>query len=429
MKRSDNIIKSFFLRKGSQSTIRIGILVLLAFYIFYIPSMSYTAKLNLIAYILLPLLGILSFFYASFYKINYLRKIRIPLLFLVLFCIYAFVSTLFGVKQFSSLPRLYFVSLSGLILFASFSVFDKEKNVLLFVAFSMFSFVIFYFLYSFIFSFDRLYDWLFLKTDIPLTLLFFKKIGLNGGGGTNIISSYFGTCSILFLFISLFGGRKKYLFFLFPFFICIFAGITTASRQFVIGIFVSSIVLFFIAIRHRPIIILITIFSIILLIILFLVLPVFEPIREPILEGFGISKNSRGDKSAYTRLIMQIEAFEIGGYRLFFGYGMDGFETISGWNGYAHNTFANLYVSFGILGLLLFFLPVLLIFLKIKKSKHQSLPLLIGFLVYYLIIAFFIVWYKDKIFYIVLGLLLYFYSMCDEHDVFSIKQGYLETSI
>ena len=394
-----------------KASLKWAIIVLLAFYIFYIPSMSYTSKLNYISYFVLPLLGICSIFYLYLYKEIRISKIIVPLTLFIIFCLFAFISTLFGVKQFSSLPRLFLVILSGFVFYFSFEIFDNKDRLLLFVSLSMLAFVFFYFSYSFIFNRERLFQWIVLKSEEPLTLLFFTRIGLSGGGGPNIISSYFGTCAVLLLYLSLFSKRHIFKWLLVPYFICVFAGITTGSRQFIIAIVLCSIVLYFISIRKKIVLCVVSAAIIITFLILFMTLDIFKLIRDPILDGLGLLENSRGDKSASLRLLMQIEALDIGGNRLFFGYGANGFEAVSGWGGYAHNTYANLYVSFGVFGLILYLVPIVLMVIELIKSKSKFSVLIVALMIYYVIIGFFIVWYKDKIFFIVYGLTLYFYSI------------------
>lgn len=411
-----------------QAALKWALSFVLGFYIFYIPSMSYTSKLNLIAYILLPLLGIISITYLLLYKRIDIEKIKMPITLSICFCIFAFISTIFGAKQLSALPRLFLVLLSGFVLFLCYHVFDKKENVILLVAFSMLSFVVFYFGYSLIFNRARLFEWIKLKSEDPLTLVFFKRIGLDGGGGPNIISSYFGTCAVLFLYLVLFYKKLSFKLFLIPYFLCIFAGVTTGSRQFIIAIALCSIVVYFMAMRKRPIVCIISAAVLILSFILFMTLDIFKNIRDPILNGLGLLENSRGDKSSSSRLLMLFEAFDIGGNRLFLGYGADGFESISGWGGYAHNTYANLYVSFGLFGLILYFVPMALVLFETIESKSKDIFLVVAFMVYYIIIGFFIVWYKDKIFFIAYSLILYLYSLRPKAPAKRVVQ-YLEINI
>lgn len=394
-----------------QTILKYCIIALLCFYIFYIPSMSYTSKLNLISYFLLPLLSFLIVTYILMFKKINIIDLKVPIFFLLIFIAFAFISTLFGERQFSSLPRLYLVLISGFVIFGALYVFKKPKNAIITISLSMFAFVIFYFGYSFIFYRERLLGWITLKEDNPLTLMFFRKIGLDGGGGPNIISSFFGTASVMFLYLALFEKEKKFKLFLVPFFVCVFAGITTGSRQFIIGIFIVSVFLYFIAVRKNKILTTISIIVLITFLVLFMTLKVFEPIRNPILDGFGLLENSRGDKSASSRLLMQIEAFEIGGNRLFFGFGADGFETVSGWGGYAHNTYANLYVSFGVIGIILYFLPIIIMLLELRRFRSAFFWFVMSLFLFYAIIGLFIVWYKDKIFFIAYSFIIYFYVL------------------
>lgn len=408
------LFNNFFLNLRTKKTLKLANIFLLSFYVFYIPSMSYTSKLNLISYVVLPLLGICSLVYIFYYKRIAFDKLKISVVFILIFLGFSFFSTAFGTKQFSSLPRLYLVLLSGFVIFTSLYVFDKPKNAMIIVALSMFFFTLFYFGFSLLFARDRLIGWLLLKEDTPLTLMFFRKIGLDGGGGPNIISSYFGTAAVLFLYLALFEKNHIFKLCLLPYLICFFAGVTTASRQFIIGLTVSSIFLYIVAVHHKRILTIVSIASIITLFVLFMTLPIFEPIKNPILDGLGLLENSRGDKSASSRILMQIEAFEIGGNKLFIGFGADGFETISGWGGYAHNTYANLYVSFGIIGLIIYFVPLVIMLIEIKRAKSIYFHLAISMLIYYIILGFFIVWYKDKIFFIVYGLIIYFYVIIEK---------------
>ena len=139
-------------------------------------------------------------------------------------------------------------------------------------------------------------------------------------------------------------------------------------------------------------------------------LPFLSGLKNSFLGALNIFTNDgKQDSSASRRIIMLKDALYIWTRNPLFGFGADGFESQSGYGTYCHNSVGEILCCFGIVGLLLFYIPIVLMIKDLLKDDNKSPFLIISsvaFLVAFLLVGlFFFVLYLDKILVLMLALL------------------------
>lgn len=214
----------------------------------------------------------------------------------------------------------------------------------------------------------------------------------------NSIAYYFAGCCILSLYYALYSKKAVCLLFLIPFAICFFIGILTASRAFLVGVVLSSLMIFVVRFRKKPIILITGLAVIIVGVILLFTLPAFEILKKRLvgmfnmITGYGYST----DYSTATRLLWQDYAAYLGSHHLLFGNGLNGFAVYSGTGTYSHANIAELLCDVGIAGLLLYYSIFIIAFYDVINKKMKYKPIVIMLLVFLISREFLSISYTSK---------------------------------
>ena len=104
---------------------------------------------------------------------------------------------------------------------------------------------------------------------------------------------------------------------------------------------------------------------------------------------------------------MQVNAIFEGGKNFVFGHGQLSFSFYTSFDGYSHNAFTNSFFESGIIGLFCLILLLTLILRNGAKLKDEYFGIIILLLVYYFIVGFFSVWFREKPFYVSLSFMCF----------------------
>ncbi len=203
-----------------------------------------------------------------------------------------------------------------------------------------------------------------------------------------------------------------------------FSGFFTGSKIYILIIFTSlctTILIYFG--RSKIWISLIAIVSLIIIGIFILSLPSFATIRERFKMFFDIILNrstTRIDYSTYFRIEMFEAGFEMFFRKPVFGFGIWGFAKFGGLNkGWSHNHISEGLCNFGIIGFLLFHVPVIQSLINFKNKKNKKdyvLPILV--MIFFITSMLSVALYTQKIFAFVIGSI---YSYFENNELMSIS--------
>lgn len=393
-----------------QSIIEVSIYVLFGLAFFSIPTCSFKSSLYILTWIfsiacLVLMLFTIIFFYS--FKINAIN------LSLILFCFFAFISSLLNeMRGFVITPIA--AALSTAVIYSYCSANKKSRHPLFLSAF------IGNILFLFIFA---------LQYKNELLSFDFSRLG-NYFGDINDIGVFMSFGVLYSFFLILFNKKWAIkifgIIFLILFFYC---GLTTGSKLFLLSfvfIVVTFVCLFFGKKKWwLSLIVLASMFA--LLIIMFL-LPALSPFRKRILEmlstmfGQSIDGTTSNDIGTSNRILMFFDGIEMFLRKPFFGYGIQGFFVSSSFgNGWSHNHFSEILCSFGLIGTFLFCYPYIkslyMYFFK-KNSKEKVLS--ISICIFFFSCMFSIALDSQKIYAYLIGIC--FASLCEsEKNIFEIK--------
>lgn len=203
-------------------------------------------------------------------------------------------------------------------------------------------------------------------------------------------------------------GRKRNLVFVIPGGALGLLSLLTGSKASLVMFVLLAVVWIFVLFGRRVWLSLITIACLAFLGVALLSLPMFASIRSRLNELFatffgGVEGNY--DYSSVQRLNMILDGFALWSKNAIFGYGMEAFAAMSGYGTYSHSTLVEVLCNSGIIGLVLFALPVLTSWRFHKEDSFRSFGFLflIGFFTPCL---FFGMMIYSKGFYFLFGVLL-----------------------
>lgn len=388
-------------------------IVTLGIYVFSVASFGQTNfKIRLfnygiyLTYISLVLLTIFVFLYAFLYGDF---KLKISTLLIPLFAATAFIGTALYSKQFREWATLVFLSFSFLVLLYCFKSLQNKYLIIITISLALFLFTIFYIFY-------------YLKDLLDVSSIVSGKIRLgydfdNQNGVAAYAAVSFGLSTYLLLFI-----KKKIRFiFLLQILSSFIVGISTGSRTFFVTCFVFLLIYSFFAFRKHKWIYLISIGTLIVVTAILLSLPTFSFIKQRLLDALGtiFGTATRYDNATVERVTWIDYGIVMGSKNLLFGYGSLGFSIYSGVGTYSHSNYAEVLCDFGIIGFIIFYLPLFLAVYRSIIYKKIDKPFLFGFISYYLLVSFSNVLYYKKMYYIVLSLIFY---LAYYDNTFAIKR-------
>ncbi len=194
-------------------------------------------------------------------------------------------------------------------------------------------------------------------------------------GNQNGIAAKLSVSAILLTSVAVY--KRQYwvlLFVLFDFVLIISTG-SKMGLMYLAGISVFGICAFF---RKRIWLgILVSIFAILIMAVTILVFPPFVTIKERLFEHIGyLLGQGNVSASSYQRGLYRDNAFYLSFKNLFIGYGVDGFDVVSGIGTYSHNNISELICDFGLFGLLSFygiFVYIALTFKNVRKTIDATI--------------------------------------------------------
>ena len=335
--------------------------------------------------------ALLSFTYCFLYLNFSFRKEMTLIPFFVLF---ALIGTMFWSKDLRGWFSLLLLALSYFIFILVFRIMGSKEKVLTIITLS-------FFLFSLCFIFYFRYKILHFNSETRLGPPFDNQNG---------VSTYSAIGFSTALYLLLFSKRKYRFLMIVPILTSLIVGVCTGSRTFYISIPVFIFVFLFFKFRNHKKVFLIVSASIIALFIIFLCMPFMESFRNRLIVSFQtlFGKADKVDYATLTRAVYIDYGFYLGSKKLLFGYGVNGFYIFSGVGTYAHSNYSEVLCDFGIIGFILFYLPLIVLLIRSIKNKKIEKPLIVSFFIYYFLISFTNVLYYKKAYYLVIALLYYF---------------------
>lgn len=371
------------------------VLIFTFLYVFCVPSFGEeTGFLRYTIYFSMIVLTISSLLYCYIYKSLKLTKYT---LFIPAFVIFAFFGTAIFSKEFRGWFSLVLLAVSFFaFLYAFISINDKYRVVQI-IALGFFVFSLYFIVYyrNEILSF-RSYG----SEAFRLGTHFDNQ---NGVGAYAVV----GFASALY--VLLFWKKAYRYLFIVPAFTSLIVGITTGSRTFILALAVFILVFLYFKFKKYKIIYLIVVAATLLIGILLLNLPFMATMKDRIVRSLGtiFGFGTRVDTSTIERVIWSDFGFTLGSKNILLGYGVSGFSSASGVATYAHSNYAEVLCDFGVIGLFLFYAPLVILFIKSLLSKRIDKNFLIPFFVYYIIVSFSNVIYYKKIYFLILAFLFF----------------------
>ncbi|HBF68682.1 MAG TPA: hypothetical protein DDW20_05145 [Firmicutes bacterium] len=359
-------------------------LVLFSSYIFSTPYFSDRKPFNYLVYGIFALFTIIVVAYRFLfydYKKTNLRIATMPL-----FAVFSSIGTILLSHQFRYLLTVVLLAFSFVIIFF---MLEQVGNNDLIIRLAIYSLTLFVFLFV-----------LHYRKDI----LSFSNFGSNRLAvdnyfdNVNTVAYYFAGCCILSLYYAFFSKKTINLLFLIPFVVSFYVGILTASRTFLVGVTLSSLTIFIIRFKKKPIVLIIGLVVIIAGVVLLFTLPTFSMLKKRLIDMFNMMTglNYSTDYSTATRILWQDYATYFGSRHLIFGVGLNGFYVYSGTDTYSHANITELLCNTGVVGLLLYYSIFFVAFYDLIDKKNKYNPIIITLLVFLISREFLGVTYTSK---------------------------------
>lgn len=359
-------------------------LILFALYVFSTPYFSDRAPYNFLVY------GIFAVFSVSVIGYRFLyfdyKKINIRIFMMPLFAVFSSIGTILFSHQYRYLLTVLLLALTFIVMYFMLEQVENNDLVVRVTIYSLMLFVV-----LFIFHY---------RNDIfNLSNFGSNRLAVdNYFDNVNTVAYYFAGCCILSLYYSLYSKKIICLLFLIPFVVCFVVGILTASRAFLVGVVLSSLIIFIVRFRRKPIILIPGLILIVIAVVLLFTLPAFSMLKKRLIgmfnmiTGYGYST----DFSTATRILWQEYATYLGSHHLLFGNGLNGFAVYSGTGTYSHANFAELLCDVGIIGLLIYYLVFAVAIYDLMKKKMKYSPIVIMLLVFLVSREFLSIAYTSK---------------------------------
>lgn len=376
------------------------LLVLLILYVFSIPSFSNRSTYNLLTYALMLLFGIVTLLYCFFF-----RGFRIhPVSFLLpSFASFAFIGTIVYSYNLRGWFSLILLSISLILFIYSFSAINDRYMVLRAISVGLFLFTIYF---AVVYRREIIDFRNFGKENFRLGEIFD-----NPNGVASYMVILFGTSFSVLLF----SGKKIDLLFVLPILASCIVGVSTGSKTFIIAVFIFTVILLFFKFIKHKFIYLIVLAGLLVLFAILISLPFMQTIRDRFVIFFEtlLGTAEKADTSTLSRFMWLKYGFFLGSKNILIGYGYGGFGIYSGVAAYTHSNISEVFCNFGVIGTILFYLPLFVCLIKSIIEKRINLSLTIPFFIYYILVSFSNVFYYNKTYYLMVALITY---CCFEED-------------
>ena len=378
-----------------QKTSKVFVTIFAFLYIFLIPSFGESSsKFSIFVYAAMVLLVVSVFFYCFLFDDCKLNRY---VLLIPAFAIFALFGTAVYSHEFRRWLSIVLLTISFFTFVYAFKILNNKFLIIHIISAAFFCFSILYVVHyrselihfkSFVEGKFRLGDYF----DNPNGVAAFEVVGFAAP-----------------LYQILFYSKKRRYLHIVPLGMSAIVGISTGSRSYILAISVFILVLLFFAFKRHKWIFIIVLCSFIVLFIGLLQLPFMSTIKSRFIVGvqtlFGTA--TKVDTSTLERVIWTDYGFYLGLKNAIFGYGANGFAIYSGVGTYAHNNYAEVICDFGFAGLILFYLPLVLLLVFAIKNRRVDKSLVVAFIFYYFLISFSNILYYKKIYYLVLAFLFY----------------------
>ena len=394
-------LKSKFATENIEHLLRYGIMMFVFLFAFSVPSFGSRAKLNVIMYGFMAILAILSIAYVLVFdlKINYKRW---QLYLIPMFVILAFVGTALYSHSFGKWVSLVLLALSFYVLLIAFKIINEREIIALLLSAAIFAFSI-YFIFHY--------------RDMILNFSNFGNEGFRLGFDFDNPNAVSAVCVVGLssgLYLTLFSKNRFKLIMLLPVLIIAACGICTGSRTFIVAVFIVVLTMLFFKFKNHKLLYLLVVISVIIFALVLLNMPFAYTIKQRFIRFFStlFTDTTRVDTSTIERVTWFDYAFSLGFKNIILGYGADGFGKISGVETYSHSNVSEVFCDFGIIGLFLFYSPLVILVYKSIKYKKKGISYIFPIVTYYFIVSFSNVFYYNKFYYFNLAF-MYFLAFDD----------------
>ena len=384
----NKVISLWMIIKKNYAADKIGFLSLSLAYFFItlsiisIPLFTYRDNLTFITNTLCigasAAIVLYLFFRGKFY-------INFYLLFTGLFLIYAVIITLFTTRTVGFEKILSLFTLYGYV-FCLIEFWFNRKSEKFFI--TTFCFGIFLFSCLFIYTY---------RENI-IAMNFNERFGYDFGN-VNTICSIFAFGIMFMLYIVLKNKRWAFLL-LIPIAIMAFCALITGSRWGLVSLIIGVLILVYQMVGKRYKIEFFAGFALLIAVLVgILQIPAFEEYRKHfiILFDFFAGKSKQLGSTA-VRTSMFLDGLKLWFKNIFFGYGANGFFANTSYGMYSHSSIIELLTNFGLIGFILFYLPIIKVLLNAKHQKRTDIFLLSkSILLFFLVYSFFAMSHSSKV--------------------------------
>ena len=368
------------------------ILILSFAYIFSIPSFSSRTLFNIISYLLVGSLGVATFLFTFLYAKFLFHK---ELLFVPAFALFSFLGTVIYTRDFRMWLSIVMLTITFLVFYYVFQIVNKKTIILEIICNAISLFALY-----------------FVITYAKEIIESFSGQSVRLGSKFANVDAVSAVCAIGFassLYL-LFFLRTRYKYFhIINLVLIALVGISTISRTFIFAVLVFTLIFLFAKFKRRKPLFFVVVMSIVVFSTVLLSFPFMEGVRTRLLNAIKTIGGSaeKADTSVLERSAWLEYGFYLGMKNLLIGYGANGFSVVSGVGTYTHSNFSEVICDFGLIGLLLFYLPIFLCTFRCIANKNVNSFFVFGFLTYYLVVSFSNVFYYNKNYYILLALIYY----------------------
>ena len=372
-------------------------------YVFVIPSFGARPLLNYFVFAVLGILFLLVCFYFFLFKRVRFNKF---LLFIPIFVGWSFLGTILFSHQFRGCLTLLLLSISFFVAYYSFQIIEHKFTIFSIVVCGIFVFSIYFIIHY--------------RTEI-INFASYESEGFRLGDffdNQNDVALYCLVGFFLSIFLLLFSKGLIKLFFAIPSLSIALVGLTTGSRTFILASVLIVLILLYFKMKQHKFIYVICLLGIIGLFFVLINLPFMSTMKERLLkmiQTFFASSNII-DTSSLSRSIWIDYGVFLGSKHLLLGLGFGGFSIYSGVGTFTHSNAIELLCDFGLFGVLLFYSPYFLLPCLQIKNKNNYLKMSLPFFIMFFAISFSMVFFYNKMYYIVLALLSFVCIDCNNGD-------------
>lgn len=379
-----------------------SLIVFFFLYIFSVPSFGSRDGWNYIVY---AIMALLSFLVASYYLLY--KKVSFNKWFLPVpcFALFSIIGTVLYSHQYRSFLTLLLLVFSFFIIYCTYAIMNNRRMIVVIMVAALFAFSGYYiFVYrGQIFDFES-----YVNGNIRLGAFF---------DGQNAISAFAIIMYILSFYSLLFFNKKYRFLFVFSIISSMIVGISTGSRTFIVAFVVISLVILFFRLKKHIITYFLIVGIFVSIVIIMFSLPFMTTLRDRFIRIFWtfFTDSSRVDTSTLQRMIWLDYGFYLGNKHMLFGTGPYGFGVLSGLNTYTHSNFSEVWCDFGLIGFILFYLPLVICVVHSFRTRNKNASIIASIFVYYILVSFSNVFYYFKFYYLILAF-CYYLAFCDNND-------------